>query len=183
MKTAFLALASLAVLAPAPARAQEPGSGPSAEVPELAALSGFVGRWDTRSEARRIEGVAEAGSFRGTAEASWIHGGRFVRQTWAITEGGAAAGFNGSSIMTYDPARKAYRVWSFMSNGTVGEGEGTYDAKAKAFRWKTRDSAGMQTTTQTSFATDGEENWSIVITDGDGRVVADMKGTNTRRKD
>jgi hypothetical protein len=182
VKRANFALAIVAAVAVAPARAQEQASGPSAEVPELAALSGFVGEWDSRSEAKGIEGVTEGGSFKGTAEARWIHGGRFVRQTWVITEGGQEAGLNGSAILTYEPEKRAYRIWSFMSTGATGEGEGSYDPKTKTFTWKVRDSNGLQTVTKSSFATEGEENWSIVISAGDGRVVTDMKGKNTRRK-
>jgi len=180
MKKAFLAVATIAILSVGRAQAQE--SGPSPEVPELAGLSGLIGKWDSRFEVKPLEGVTEGGARKGTAEGEWIHGGRFLRQTWTIGATGSEPGMSGSAIMTYDPGKKAYRSWHFVSNGSTSEGEGTYDEKTRTMTWTARDVNGFRTVTKSSFPGDGVENWAITVTAADGKVVADLKGTNTRKK-
>ena len=61
MKETFLAIATIAVLGVGQGQAQEPASGPSPKVPELAALSGLVGKWDCRFQFMPLEGVTEGG--------------------------------------------------------------------------------------------------------------------------
>ncbi|MDB5350332.1 MAG: Planctomycetes uncharacterized domain protein [Planctomycetota bacterium] len=181
MKNAFL-ITIIAGIVVAPGRAQDTAATPSADVPELAALSRLIGKWDSQFEAKRIEGVTEGETRKGTAEAGWILGGRFLRQTWAVEGAGAEPGMSGSSIMTYDPAKKAYRSWHFVSTGSTSEGEGTYDKATRTITWTARDANGFRTRTRSSFAEDGSENWTITVTDTEGRIVTDMKGKNTRRK-
>jgi hypothetical protein len=182
MNEAFFAIATIAALVVGQGQAQEPTTGPCREVPELAALSGFVGKWDCRSQLKPLEGVTEGGTRTGTAEAEWIHGGRFLRQTWTIEPAGTEPGLSGSAIMTYDPAKKAYRSWHFISNGGTRESPGTYDEKTKTMTWTARDANGIHIVTKSTFAEDGSENWTITVTDAKGKVVEDMKGKNTRRK-
>jgi hypothetical protein len=182
MKRAFLAILTIVGLSVGQGQAQEPASGPSPDVPELVALSGLIGKWDSRSETKRIEGVNDGGVLKGTAEGEWIHGGRFLRQTWTIEAAGTVPWMSGSAVMTYDPAKKAYRSWHFVSNGSTSEGVGTYDKATKTMTWTARHANGFRTVTKSSFADDGAENWTIIVTDADGKVVEDMKGKNTRRK-
>ena len=91
---------------------------------------------------------------------------------------------SGSSIMTYDFVKRTYRSWYFASNGLTNEGTGTYDEKTKTMTWTARDTSnGLVTTTRASFdKADGSENWAISIVLTDGKVIADLKGKNTRRK-
>ena len=160
MSTLLLALAFLA-------------AEPTPELPELKALAGYVGRWDCR-----FEDNLHGASLKGTAEGEWILGGRFLHQTWTIDE----PVLSGSSIMTYDPGKKSYRSWHFVSNGSTSEGAGKYDEKTKIMTWTVRDANGLRTTTHSSFDKDGNESWTITVADGDGKVVSDMKGRNTKRR-
>jgi Protein of unknown function (DUF1579) len=182
VRSAFLAIMTITSFAVVPGRAQEPVSGPSREIPELAVLSAYVGKWDDRCEIKRIEGVSEGGTRKGAASAEWVLGGRFVRQTWMLEAAGRDPQLSGSWMMTYDPAKRTYRSWLFVSNGSTSESEGSYDAKTKTFTWKARDADGVRTVTKSSFAEDGAENWAITVTEANVRVLADMKGKNIRRK-
>jgi hypothetical protein len=182
MNEAFLAIATIAAFAVGQGQAQEPATGPSPEVPELVALSGLVGKWDCRSQVKPLESVTEGSTRTGTAEAEWIHGGRFLRQTWIIEPAGTQPGLSGSAILTYDPEKKSYRSWHFLSNGGTRESPGTYDEKTKTMTWTARDANGIHIVTKSTFAEDGSENWTITVTDAKGKVVEDMKGKNTRRK-
>jgi len=182
MKRLLFAGAILAWLLGAPGLAREPEPGPSPDVPELAALSGYVGSWDSQSEIQPIAGITEGGTLKGSAQAEWIHGGRFVRQTWTIEADGTRPAMSGSAIMTYDPAKKRYRAWSFVSNGTTSVGEGQYDEASRTFTWQSRDENDYRTVTRASFAEAGVENWSIDVTDPNGRLVSGLRGKNVLRK-
>lgn len=50
-------------------------------------------------------------------------------------------------LATYDPAKKAYRMWSYTSDGSVIEWSGAWDAKAKSFTWTTEFGAARGTLT------------------------------------
>jgi hypothetical protein len=39
--------------------------------------------------------------------------------------------FNGSSIRSFDPRKKAYRTWSFDSAGDTEESQGAWNAKTR----------------------------------------------------
>jgi hypothetical protein len=182
MKIAFLTIATIASLSVGQAQAQQEGSGPSPEVPELAALSGLIGQWDCKLEVKPLEGATKGGVREGNAKGEWIHNGRFLRQTWNMEAAGAVPSMSGSAIMTYEPVKKTYRSWHFVSDGSTREGTGTFDEKTKTMTWTERDSNGFRLVTKSSFPEPGIENWSITVTDVDGKVVDDLKGKNTRRK-
>jgi hypothetical protein len=155
--------------------------GPAKEVPELKPLANYVGKWSTESTLK-FEGQPET-SFKGQGAAEWIHDGRFVRQSWTIDGTKEMPGLNGSVIFTYDVEKKTYRGWNFMSNGFFSQSEGTFDPKTRTFTWTAHGSAGETTITKASFAEEGKEKWTIVTTDRAGKVLMDMRGTSTRRKE
>jgi hypothetical protein len=119
----------------------------------------------------------------GTATGEWIHGGRFLRQTWAIERGTGLPPMSGSTIMTYDPRQRAYRSWSFFSTGFTIESRGTWDAKSRTMSWTGQDAeSGRSMVIRATFAPDGTETWGIVEKDKGGKVVSESSGRNTRRK-
>ena len=84
--------------------------------------------------------------------------------------------------MTYDPARKVYRSWTFLSDGSAGEIEGRWDAKARVMTSVGRkDANGGFSTTTADFSTVGVEKWRIVYSDKNGKVTSELAGTNTRK--
>ncbi len=173
----IFAVAIVSGLVATAGRAQEAKSGPSPDVPDLAALSGLIGNWDCRFQSKENGAAARTG----TATGAWIHGGRYFRQVWTIDAAGAEPGLSGSSIMTYDPAKKTYRSWHFVSTGSTSEGVGAYDKATKTMTWTARDPNGFRTSTKSTPSGDAED-WTITVTDTDGRVVSDMSGKNIRRK-
>jgi len=171
------------VLLCASARAADDQQKPATDVPELQPLSQYAGNWEIELTIKNTEhpqGVKTTGSSVG----EWIHGGRFLRQTWSVNAADGIPAFNGSSIRTYDPRKKTYRTWSFDSAGDTEESQGAWDPKARTLTWKVREnnSGGMTTITST-FPEDGKETWSILAKDGNGEVLADVSGNGTRRKE
>jgi hypothetical protein len=162
----------------------EPPPGPAGDVPELQPLNHWAGRWDTAMTIKPNADLPSGASVKGTATGEWIHGGRFLRQTWAVTPGAGFPPLSGSTVMTYDPRQRAYRSWSFISTGFALENRGTWDAKARTMTWTGQDTqSGRTMITRATFADGGTETWSIVEKDKDGQVVSESTGRNTRRKD
>jgi hypothetical protein len=163
------------------ARAADDRQQPATDVPELQPLSQYVGNWEielTIKNTEQPQGVKTTGSCVG----EWIHGGRFLRQTWSVNAADGIPAFNGSSIRTYDPRQQTYRTWSFDSSGSTEESQGTWDPKARTLTWKVRENtSGGVTTTTSNFSEEGKESWTILVKDGDGEVLADVSGKGTRR--
>jgi hypothetical protein len=89
----------------------------------------------------------------------------------------------GTTIMTYDPRQKAYRSWGFYSTGAMGESRGAWDAQTRTMTWTIRDAeAGGEAVTKATFPEDGRETWSITEKDRDGKVVGEISGRSTRRR-
>jgi hypothetical protein len=171
----------LTVLTCATARAADDQQEPATDVPELQPLSQYAGNWQVELTIKNMEhpdGVKTTGSSVG----EWIHGGRFLRQTWSVNAADGIPAFNGSSIRTYDPRKMTYRTWSFDSTGNAEESQGLWDPQKRTLTWKIleNNSGGMTIVTST-FAQDGMETWSILAKDSNGTVLADVNGKATRR--
>lgn len=172
MMRSFALTALLSAIA-LPATAADPAE----KVPELKALASYVGEWDTVVTSKDPPFV------KGTSTGKWVLDGRFIQQEWAAQDKDGATVAKGTMLATYDPDMKAYRLWTFMSDGAASEGTGTWDPKAKVLTCTTaKDTNGMTTKTTADFSVDGVETWAITTTDGTGKVVFEMAGKNTRRK-
>ena len=178
----FAVLAILAgIFLAAPASAEAP-QGPAGDVPELKVLEHRVGEWDVEMTIKPADGPSGGIKAKGTAKAEWVLDGRFVQSTWTMEGEDGSPPMKGISLMTYDPGKKAYRGWMFLSNGSVSQTEGRWDDKTRTMTLKARDPQGGSSTVVESFAEDGTQTWTIVEKDRDGRVLAEVTGTNTRSK-
>ena len=110
----------LAVTGSAVVRADE--AGPAKDVPELLVLQHYAGTWDVE--------LTGNGSGKGEATAKWILGGRYLEQSGVLHNAGGPDIWI-TTLFTFDPGKQKYRVWTFASNGSTGQAEMTWDAKAK----------------------------------------------------
>jgi hypothetical protein len=151
--------------------------GPSEKVPELKALDHYAGSWD-------VEITSKGQPFtKGKATANWILDGRFLQQTGELQAEDGSSVVKITTLMTYDPAKKVYRSWTFLSDGNAGESNGNWDAKRRVMTSVGRkDESGGFSTTTADFSEAGIEKWRIVFKDGTGKVVGEMSGKNTRQK-
>jgi hypothetical protein len=152
------------------------GDGPSKDVPELQHLSNYVGSWDvviTSKNARYI---------RGQATTKWILGSRYVQQTGSLAASDGSKDMKVTTLMTYDPRKRAYRMWTFMSDGFASEAEGQWDSNARTMT-SISHNEGYTTKTTAHFPEDGIEKWEMVVTDQAGKAITRTSGTNTRRKE
>ena len=91
---------------------------------------------------------------------------------------------SGVNIHERFPFAKVYRFWSFVSNGSVSENEGTWDAKTKTMTSVTRpDEDGVRATVTADFSTPGTEKWKFVFADRTGNTVGELLGDNTLRRE
>ena len=158
-------------------------SKPAADSPELDALNFYARRFDTTVEIKNRDQENMLRS-KGSSMGQWIHDGQFLRQTWSVEPDGSVPAMNGSSIMTFDPRKNAYRRWSFSSTGIVDESRGQWDAKTRTMIWTAADNElGGTTVTTSTFEDDGRETWSIQFQDREGKVATTVNGTATPRKE
>jgi hypothetical protein len=150
------------------------GEGPSPKVPELQVLANYVGTWDATIASK------QAPFSKGQVTATWTLDGRFVEQTGSLTSADGSNTLKVTTLMTYDTNKKAYRLWSFMSNGQVGEAEARWDPKTRTMIEIYHDGP-ITTTTTSTFPKDGVEKWKMVVTDPSQKVLNVLTGTNTRR--
>lgn len=149
--------------------------GPSKDVPELQALSHYIGTWDVAITSR------DSALSKGESTSTWILDGRFVQQTGVLRSDDGADVLKVTTVMTYDTERKKYRMWSFLSNGATSEALGTWDAKTRTMT-STATQDGMTTTTTARFMDNGLEEWMFITTNQNKEVVSRFGGSNTRRQ-
>lgn len=148
--------------------------GPVKDVPELAVLQHYAGTWDVE--------LTGNGSGKGEVTAKWILGGRYLEQSGVIYNVGSPDIWV-TTLFTFDPGKQKYRVWTFASNGSTGQAEMTWDAKAKVMTSVAPpDANGIRSTNTADFSTVGKERWQFRYTDRDGQQVGEMSGVNTLRK-
>ena len=151
--------------------------GPSDKVPELKALDSYVGSWDVEITSKGLPFT------KGQSSTNWTLDGRFVQQTGGLQAKDGSTVVKVTTLMTYDPAKKAYRSWTFLSDGSTSESEGIWNAKDRVMTSVGRkDENGGFSTTTADFSETGSEKWKIVYTDRTGKVVSEMSGKNTRQK-
>lgn len=165
----FLCLLSLAVISNADDR--------SDKVPELKVLERYVGSWDVEVTS------PDAPLTKGHSSTTWVLGGRFLQGTGELRSQDGSTVVKVTTLMTFDTVRKVYRSWTFMSDGSSFESEGTWQEPTRELNSSSRqDSPSGGFTSKSVFAEDGVENWSMEFKDDKGKVVSQMTGKNTRRK-
>ncbi len=149
--------------------------GPAKDVPELQALSSYIGTWDVAITSK------DSPFTKGESTATWILDGRFLQQTGVLKSDDGATILKVTTLMTYDSESKTYRMWSFLSNGSTSEASGKWNAKNRTMT-STSIQDGTTTTTTATFTENGIEEWMFVTTNKNNEVVGKFGGTNTRRK-
>jgi len=168
---AVLACVCSLLLTPAPAA----GDGPASSVPELKALSHYVGTWD-------VDVTSDVTPYEsGESTARWILGGRFLEQSGSIASADGKEVLEVKTLMTFDANENSYRMWTFTSDGESSEWTGTWDEGQRTMT-SVRTGGGTTTTTTARFPKDGIEEWSMVLRDSGGEVLMELAGRNQRRK-
>lgn len=145
------------------------------QTPELARLNHYVGEWDGTLSS--MPGAI----IRISCE--WISGGAVLRHTQTIQPPNGAAPVKIVQLMSYDVAKRNYRVQSFYPDDSFATGEGVWDAASGTFTWTTRDEVrGTTVVTRVSFPDADSEVTATQIKDRGGEVMGEIRGTKKRRK-
>jgi hypothetical protein len=154
------------------------GASAQEQAPELKVLDRWVGTWKTEAINKPAEWNPKETKIAGTVTGKWILGSKFVEESWSSQAGGSEHRF----LWSYDPQRKMYRNWFFGSDGTTGEGTGTWDEKTNTMTWKTEPGPGLTGNATCRFLDADTYEWTYIIRDGAGKAYLDMKGKHTRVK-
>lgn len=86
-----------------------------------------------------------------------------------------------SQLVTYDPARKAYRMWTDNAQGAVIQWEGAWDEKAQTLTWKASLQTGLTGLMKWKFVNDDQMEINLSVASGIARVMT-LNSTLTRKK-
>jgi hypothetical protein len=148
--------------------------GPAKNIPELQALSNYVGTWDVVITSK------DSPVAKGESTTTWVLDGRFVQQTGQLKSADGSSVIKITTLMTYDSEERMYRIWSFLSNGITSEASGKWDEKTRTMTTTSRQN-GTTTTSTAKFSDNGTEEWLFVTTNQKNEVVGRFGGTNKRR--
>ncbi len=145
-------------------RGAEPGHNPN--VPELAALEGFRGKWS---------GPVHNSDLTNNATSQWILEGRVMQTRFDVP-----GQLEGLIHRTYDVAGKQYVVTFLDSSGNVVLAPAEWD---QSFRTMTATGPlGEDSFRLTNrFLNDDTEEWNVTITRPDGSIRVELTGTNHRQ--
>jgi hypothetical protein len=130
-----------------------------------------------------VEHVSGKPEVRRRDEGEWVLDGRFLRQTWMSEAQEDAPKASGFTLMTYDRERNIYRSWAFQAAGAVIENEGSWDAASNTMTWGHRASETTEMIfTRAVFPDEVTQEWSIVKTDGEGKILREIAGRSVRQE-
>ena len=149
--------------------------------PELKELGRFVGSWTWKVTSRKAEWTRVAKVFTFDHKVEWILGGRMIQHKWVWTPGDEK--IHCTSLMGYDAKKEHYTEWHFDSTGVVPEQEShrTWNESTKTFTGIAETQDGITMFQINRFIDDNTMEWTMVIKDSAGKIMADMEGTAKRR--
>jgi hypothetical protein len=144
----------------------------------LKVLEKRVGAWTTVSRGKVAEWTPEGFENKGDEKIELIMNGRFLQGKVRTQPGDVEALW----LATFDPGKKAYRLWYFSSQGDIVETTGQWDPKAKVMTWTNEPQPGITAISHWRFLTDDNFEWDLVAKDRSGKVYLDMAGKLTRKQ-
>jgi len=148
---------------------------------ESRVLERYIGNWDEVMTNKPTEWMPMTQKSTVNTRRAWALGGKFVRGEGKWQPGNAEF----LHLVTFDPEAKVYRSWYFDAAGGIPRGSvtGTWDEKATTMRWRGTDEAGNKSVGTHHFIDKDRQEWTLVVTNPNGKVVLDLTGKCTRRKD
>ena len=172
MRHAPVALA-VVVLLTAYTTAAEPAS----EATGNMALARWLGMWKSQVEFKPAAWSLEAGELSGTAKAEWILNGRY-QQTSSHT-----GDYETRELQRYEPRSGKYHKWVFSSDGSNSFWIGVWDDHSSTMTWEYVDfGAGLEGRIVDRFISDAEYESTVLMKDSTGKVLLDVRSTQTRMK-
>jgi len=149
------------------------------DIPELKVLERWAGKWQSDITQKKSVWFPNGETGKATADMGWVLGGRYLQGKAKAVE----SSYQGTWLITYDLAHKAYRQWYFDSMGGASELSGKWDETNQTMTWTGQDKVlGFTSKGYHKFLGPDEHEWTSVITDKDGQVLMDQYGKSKRVK-
>lgn len=139
--------------------------------PELQVLDRFVGNWETV-----VTNKATGDKVTSTQSRKWSNAGTFVLSE----DQDVATKRESHFLVTYDPKSKQYRA-CFINDEFTTPLVGTWDETAQTMTWKSTDIPFQHSGVNRLIDKDHWE-WTMTITNPEGKVVLELSAKQTRRK-
>lgn len=139
---------------------------------ELQVLDGYIGTWDCV-----VTDKATAKESKAVEERKWSRKGTFV----LFENFDPATKKESHFLMTYDANAKVYRA-CYMDDTHTFSLVGTWDPGARTMTWRGKAGDDNRVSGAERFIDKDNLEWSLVFTNPDGTVVAELSGKQTRRK-
>jgi hypothetical protein len=148
---------------------------------ELRVLEDMIGTWDEVLTNKPTEWLPKAERSESVTKKNWALTGEYIKMEGAWKP--AKTEF--LSLVRYDRESKTYYTWYFDSAGGQPRGtiRGTWDNKLRTMTWTGTDESGNKTVGKTKITDRDHHEWTMVTTDPQGKVVLDIMGKNTRRRE
>jgi hypothetical protein len=139
--------------------------------PELQVLEYLIGDWET------VVTVKETGEKSTSIQTrKWSRDGKFVLSE----ELDVSSKMESHFLVTYDSTAKKYRA-CFMNEGATVPLLGTWDENKKTMTWRSTDVAFKHEAVHRRVSEDLVE-WTMTVTNPEGKIVLDLSAKQTRRK-
>ncbi len=139
---------------------------------ELKVLERFIGNWETT-----ITIKATGEKYHTTESRKWSKAGQFVLSEDLNLSTKKEAHF----LLTYDPNAKAYRT-CFIDEGNTIMLLGSWDKETQTMKWTGTDSVGNKHAGSNRLIDKDHFEWSLAVSDPDGKVLVELSAKQTRRK-
>ncbi|MDB5308409.1 MAG: thiol-disulfide oxidoreductase, partial [Gemmataceae bacterium] len=134
-----------------------------------------LGVWDNAVVIRPLLGEETRLSTTDTVEKAF--GGTFLHFR-SVRQGDAN---DLTQLVTHDPARQVYRMWTDSAQGAVVAWEGTWDEKAETLTWKANLQTGLTGVMKWKFVGDDRMELELAVRSGFAPVMT-LNSTMTRKK-
>ncbi len=152
-------------------------SGPAMEAAGGKALDRWLGSWKSHVEFKPAAWSPTAGEMSGTAKAEWILNGRHQEISSRTGE------YENRELQRYEPGSGKYHKWVFSSDGSSSFWIGAWDGRSSTMTWEYVDfGAGLKGEIVDRFMGDGEYESTVLMKDSTGKVLLDVRSTQTRMK-
>ena len=172
MKRASVTLAAVVLLT-----ASMPAGQPASEASGGNALDGWLGSWKSQFEFKPAAWSPKEKELTGTSKAEWILNARYQQISSRTGE------YETRELQRYEPRSGKYHKWVFSSDGSNSFWIGVWDGQSSIMTWEYVDfGIGLKGKIVDRFISDGKYESTVLMKNSTGKVVLDVRSTQTRMK-
>ena len=145
---------------------------------ELKILERMIGNWDATYVSKPAEWTPQELRTTSKVTRKRILDGYVIQDTCEISDGTETI-----ALTSYDPQMKAYRAWWFNSEGNKSKSTGQWNSDSKTISYQSDLGNGITVRNSVRFIDNDNEEWNVVIKDGDGKLYLDLNIKTKRRKE